>query len=233
MNSILDSSISPNDPLPDNDEPQSRPPRSKAKKAIIAALIAALIIIAVMVGIGGILAYQSRTSALGGSVEQKQLKTKLEAFQAKAGTVLVKSYSNIGAIVGTPSGLVGVEAMELQDRSNGSRALGLVIDVKPGGEYTQSSRSFIDSDEIDSLLKGIDYISNVTGPTAPLKNFEAHYKTRGDFSIITFNRSDGTIAASVADGLLSSNQVFLTIQDLSKLRQSIVTAKQTLDRVSQ
>ena len=230
MNSIFDTSTSPNAPLPDNNK---RSPSSKAKKAIIITILAALIIIFLIVGIGGVLIYQSRSSALGGNVEQKQLKTKLEAFQAKAGTVLVKSYSNITAIVGTPSGVVGVEAMELQDRSSGSRALGLVIDVKPAGEYTQHSRAFIDFDEIESLLKGIDYISKVTGPTAPLKNFEAHYKTRGDFSIITFNQSDGTIGVSVTGGVLSSNEVFLLIQDLSKLRQAIVTAKETLEKVAQ
>src|SRR4029434_4753566 len=160
--------------------------------------------------------------------DQKQSKTKLEAFQAKAGTVLVKSYSEIMSITGTPSGQVAVDAMELQDRTNGSRALGLLIDIKPAGEYTQHSRSFIDFDEIDSLLKGIDYISKVTSAPPPLKNFEAHYQTRGDFSVVTFNESDGKIAASASSGLLGSNQVFLTAQDLSKLRQAIVSAKETL-----
>jgi len=233
MSRIFDSSTLPNAPAPQSNEPPSlqSPRSSRATVVIVITIIAALLMVAGVVGTSAVLIYRARNSVLGGTLDQRQPKTKLEAFQAKAGTVLVKSYSDITTIAGTPSGVIEIEAMELRDRSNGSQALGVVIDVKPAGGYAQNNRSFIDSDEIDSLLKGIDYISNVTSATPPLKNFEARYQTRGDFSVVTFNHSDGKVAATLSSGVLSSTQVFITIQDLSKLKQSIVSAKETLDKV--
>lgn len=159
----------------------------------------------------------------------KEAKTKLEAFQGKAGIVLVKSYSDLGSVLGQTGGIVQIKAMELQDRKNGSRAAGLLISVKASGEFGQQSRSFIDYDEIDSLIAGIDYITGITSPTAPLKSFEAQYRTRGDFSILTFNQTDGTIAAAVSGTTIGSNDVFLRTQDITTLKNYVVSAKKILD----
>lgn len=132
-------------------------------------------------------------------------------------------------VKGQYGGTVEVAAVELQDRSNISKALGLVIEVKGSGELSQTNRFFIDHDEIESLLKGIDYISRVTAPTVPLKHFEAHYRTKGDFAIITFNQTDGTIGVSVSGGPLSSNNIFISTQDLNTLRNHVVAGKKILD----
>jgi hypothetical protein len=228
---IMNQDLFPTDQTPPNRE-TAQPRRRLLWILLIIGSLLSLIVIAVSVGAFLIYRPISSDSRLLNSSDQKVPKTKLEAFQAKAGRVLVKSYSEVGTVGGQTSGLVAIEALELQDRSDGSRALGLIIEVKPGGEYSQTSRSFIDYDEIDSLLKGIDYISNVTTATPPLKNFEALYQTRGNFSVVTFNQSDGKISASVSGGLVGSSRVYLTTQGLLSFRQWCVSAKETLGKLN-
>jgi hypothetical protein len=56
--------------------------------------------------------------------------TKLEAFQARTGVVLIRGYTKIGTIRGTGS-TVTVDAREFRDASNPtSRATGIAIEVR-------------------------------------------------------------------------------------------------------
>jgi len=88
-------------------------------------------------------------------------------------------------------------------RSQAGQFKGIVIDVKESGTYERSDRSFIDYDEIDSLFKGIDYISKVKPENTRLANFEAIYATKGDLKVVTFSSSGKEAAAKPA--LIPSN----------------------------
>src|SRR5258705_9518272 len=116
--------------------------------------------------------------------------TKLEAFSAKTGVVLIRGYSTVGSIHGM--GSVSIDAREFRDASNTKlKVTGLSIEVKEAGRLERESISFVDYDEIDSLLQGIDYISKIDQNITPMKSFEAEYKTKGDFSITTFSSTRG------------------------------------------
>jgi hypothetical protein len=217
---------------PDNESSDPVNGRGRKRTTLVVVVLAIVVLgFVVAATIVGISVWRSRSNATANNQIPKEGKTKLEAFQGKAGIVLVKSYSETEALTGQYGGTVEVDAMELQDRSNGAREVGLIVNVKPSGQYSQASRSFIDYDEIDSLLKGIDYISNVKSATAPLKNFEAHYRTRGDFAIITYSQADGKIGVAVAGTFIASNNVFLSTQDLGTLRSRVLAAKEILDQL--
>ncbi|MEK7727442.1 MAG: hypothetical protein AAB354_03460 [candidate division KSB1 bacterium] len=156
-------------------------------------------------------------------------KTKLEAFEKQTGTVIIKGISEIGSVSGL--GTVSVDCMEFTNVSTGVRQLGIVIEVKEGGRLERSDRSFIDYDEIEPLMKGIDYISKVTSNSTKLSNFEALYKTRGDFSVITFSGSSGKIEAAVRSGYIGSVAAYISTTKLSSLRSFIYQAKQKLDAI--
>ena len=212
--------------------PNSANGRGRKRTALIVVIVSILLLGFVgLAAVIGVYVWRSRSNPSANNQTPKEVKTKLEAFQGKAGIVLVKSYSETESLAGQYGGTVEVDAMELQDRSNGTRELGLIVNVKPSGQYTQASRSFIDYDEIDSLLKGIDYISNVKSATPPLKSFEAHYRTRGDFAIITYSQSDGKIGVAVAGTFIASNNVFLSTEDLVTLRSRVLAAKGILDQL--
>jgi len=121
--------------------------------------------------------------------------------------------------------------MELTDVASGNKESGVLIEVKEGGRLDNSDRSFIDYDEVDALLAGLDYISNAKSDVTKLNLFEATYKTKGDFSVTTFNNRSGKIEAAVKSGYIHPASVFLSLQQLSELRALILQAKQKLDTV--
>lgn len=149
-------------------------------------------------------------------------KTKLEAFSAQTDSVLIKGYTEAGRI--NAVGSVSVISMEFTDATSGRKQSGVLIEVQP-----DKVTSFIDYDEIDSLLKGIDYISKVTNAVTKLGQFEASYRTKGNFSITTYSSKGGKISAVVSSGYIRSASAYLSLKELKELRGLVVQAKQKLD----
>jgi len=80
------------------------------------------------------------------------------------------------------------------------------------------------------LIAGIDYISKVDGGQSKLKNFEAHYKTKGELDVTVFS-SRGHIEAAVSVGRFGAISVFLQLDSLQN-KQTIVEAKPPLMRLN-
>ncbi len=154
--------------------------------------------------------------------------TKLEEFSAKTGIVVIRGFETIGEVRGM--GSVTVTAREFRDASNPKlRQTGLTLEVKESGRLEREGISFVDYDEIDSLLRGIDYISKIERNVTSLKNFEAEYRTKGDFGITTFNERGGSIGVAVSSGRFGKVSAYLKLSDLPQLRTYIVNAKALID----
>jgi hypothetical protein len=156
--------------------------------------------------------------------------TKLEALMAKTGAVIVRGSSTIGSVTGRNGASISVESKEFLDASTGKREYGIVIDVKKGGDVASESFSYIDYDEIDSLIKGMDYISKLQNSITKLDNFQANYQTNGAFKITRFS-SGGQTTAAVASGEITEVNVFLSLSKLDDLRGLIMNAKNKLDAI--
>lgn len=155
--------------------------------------------------------------------------TKLETFEKQTGTVIIRGRSEIGSV--SAMGTVEVDCIEILDVSTAQREMGIVLTVKGSGRYESSNSSFIDYDEIESLLNGIDYIAKVTLSSTKLSSFEAAYKTKGELSIVTFSSSKGKVEAVVSSGYTGSTRAFITTAKLSELRSIIAKAKKKLDEI--
>ena len=162
-----------------------------------------------------------------------QVKTKLEAFQARTGAVIIKGFSEIGTVQGQYGTFVTVESREFTDASTGKKEYGITVEVKKGGTIEQENTSYVDYDEIDSLIKGIDYISKADASVTKLKDFEADYRTKGDLEISTFSGSRGEIQAAVSSGTIGKTNAFFPLSKLGDIRNLLVNAKGVLDSVSQ
>lgn len=132
-------------------------------------------------------------------------------------------------------GKVTVDAREFRDASNPKiQERGVAIEVKESSRLERENTSFIDYDEIESLIKGMDYIVKIDKTVTPMNNFEATYKTKGDFSITTFNNArSGEVSVAVSSGRIGKTTAFLSLEDLGKLKSLIVEAKQNLDTLKQ
>jgi len=156
-------------------------------------------------------------------------KTQLEAFGTQTGAVIIRGFSTLGAVSGM--GNISVECMEVTNVSTGIRHLGIVIEVKESGRLERSDSSFIDYDEIDSLLKGIDYVSKVTSKATNLQRFEAIYKTKGDLAVVLFSTDLGETKVNVRSGYIGAPNAFISVDKLAELRALIMQAKQKLDSI--
>lgn len=158
--------------------------------------------------------------------------TKLEAFSAKTGVVVIRGYTTVGAVRGM--GTVTVDAREFRDASNPKfRQTGLSIEVKEAGRLEREGTSFIDYDEIDSLIGGIDYIAKIDKTVTSFNNFEVEYKTKGDLGIVTFNDSRSERSIAVSSGRFGKVSAYLKLSDLPVLRTLIVNAKAAIDSATQ
>lgn len=158
-----------------------------------------------------------------------QAKTKLEQFSARTGVVLIHGFEEIGTVHGLYNTSVKVESKEFKNVTDGKKEFGITIEVKKeDGRYDKEHTSYIDYDEIDSLIKGIEYIAKVDGSVTKLTNFQADYKTKGDLKISTFS-SNGQVRAAVSSGTIGSVGAYFKIESLSEIKKLLSQAKAKID----
>ena len=160
--------------------------------------------------------------------ESSTKKTELEAFNARSGSVLIKGYSEVALIEFKGPSSVGIDVRELIDAGAGEKKYGITVEVKQGGRIERKDTSFIDESEIESLIKGIEYISKIDKTATSLNSFEAIYKTKGDLAVTVFNSSNGKLMAAVTAGRIGPASVYMELTDLVKVKDAIVKAKEML-----
>ncbi len=162
-------------------------------------------------------------------------RTKLETLEQRIGAVIIKGYSDIGSLEGR-NGTLEVESHEFTDAATGRKEYGLRIIVRttPRAERAETEESaYVDYDEIEPLLKGLDRIGKTDRSSTQLSNFEARYRTRGDFEVTLFNnpRESDTLAATC--GYYSRSTVYFRITDLDKLKGLIIEGRNKIDAIKQ
>jgi hypothetical protein len=161
-----------------------------------------------------------------------QAKTKLEAFQAKTGVVVIRGFSTVGSLPGENGGGASVETREFTDAADGTKQYGIAIEVYKAGAMVGDERtSYLDYNEIDSLVKGIDYIAKIDRSVTKLESFQADYRTKDDLEISTFSDSEGKTSAAISSGTVGKVSVFVPLTGLDKFKNLIVQAKSKLDSI--
>lgn len=151
--------------------------------------------------------------------------TKLEAFSGRTGIVVVKGYSELGGVAGL-GGRVNISAREFRDASNPKVTVyGVAFEVKESGRLERENTSFIDEDEIEALIRGLDYIQKINRSVTTMGSFEAQYRTKGDFSATVFSSSDSSISVALSSGRIGRTNVYLKLHDLERVRALVEEAK--------
>jgi hypothetical protein len=158
--------------------------------------------------------------------------TRLEALDTQVGAVVVKNYTFIGSVSGF-SGIVMVTSYEFVDAQTGRKEYGIGVELREAGRSEKDgreARTYVDYDEIDALVRALDSISKIER-SATLENFEAQYRTRGELSVATFIRPNGSLQAEVAIGIFRRAGVTISIGKLVDFRKLIADAKLALDKI--
>jgi hypothetical protein len=155
--------------------------------------------------------------------------TKLEAFSARTGIVLVKGFTELGKIPGI-GGLLTISAREFRDASNPKLTVyGVAFEVKETGRLERENTSFIDEEEIDSLLKGLDYLQKINRTVTTFGTFEAEYRTKGDLEIAVFSSSrDESIGLAVTSGRIGKTRAYLKLGDIERIRGLLDEARKRI-----
>jgi hypothetical protein len=156
-------------------------------------------------------------------------RNKLEEFEARQGTLLVKGRTWI-ATLRSQGGNARVEATEIRDTGHLMRALGVTITISTSSPQSET-RCLIDYEEIDDLVKAFDAMAKAEDSITKLSHFEAHYRTASDFEIIVFKQISGGIAAAIEGGFFERTRVLITLEEFTRLRWMIVQAKEKVDEV--
>jgi hypothetical protein len=156
-------------------------------------------------------------------------RTKLEELEDRHGSVIIKGYTQITTV--DVRG-VRIDAIEMRDLGSAvSRAKGLVVSLRGGGERPNENRAFVDYHEIDLLLNAIDVISRVDESATKLTSFEARYKTSGDLEIGVFRQTRSGTAVIMTAGICDLATVSMSLDDLAKVKAMIQEAKTRLDEI--
>src|SRR5438309_324023 len=158
-------------------------------------------------------------------------RNKLEDFDGRMETILIKGRSWVGT-VRAQNVTARVEATEIRDTATSMRAAGVVVTVMADGGPAGEIRALIDYEEIDALVKAMDTALKAGEAVTKLTHFEVRYRTRGDFEVMVFKQlSDNAIAAAIEGGFFDRSRLYLTLDELTKLRWMIVQAKEKIDEI--
>jgi hypothetical protein len=185
-----------------------------------------LILSALTIGAAfGSVAAQSRIprTALPADVQFYEPRNRLEEFETRLETVLVKGNTNVGTISGR-GGSVRVQAIEIQDIGKSTRASGVEITIN-------QTETLIDYEEIDILVSGLDTVAKASDSITKLAHFQARYRNKEEFEIVVFKQTSAGIAVTISNGLVPRTRAELTLEELAKLRGMILEAKTRLDEI--
>jgi hypothetical protein len=165
--------------------------------------------------------------------------TKLEAFVAEAGRLTTVGTETLGRIGGGfASEPVVVAVREIRSQS-GIVIRGMVVDVTES-QY-RSTRSFVDADEIDELVRGMDALLDLRANPTPLARFEISYTTKGELELTAYNdpsiktqtAPSGEIRFAVEAGrVVTATRVGIAANDFRKLRDLVAAANERLKAIS-
>ena len=166
--------------------------------------------------------------------EPLEPRTRLEAIESRYERVITKGFTQYASLI-VRGVEIRLDAIEMKDTADATRALGFVVALKEvserPGERFGENRSFIDYEEIDRLIKAIESVSKVNETMSKLASFEARYRTRGDLEVNVFRQTRSGTAASLSSGICDRVTALLTLDDLDKLRGYLIEAKGRLDEI--
>ena len=152
-------------------------------------------------------------------------KTKLEAVP-RTGLITVEGLSKIGTVGEEGSSFCGVDvaSKELISPNEAKRQFFISITVR-SRNFGPLQITSVEYDEIDSLIKGIDYLEKLDASVTKLDSFTAYYTTKDGLVIATSN--DRRNAQIYSGGAVC----YLSMEDLGRFKKLVQQAKERLDSI--
>lgn len=153
----------------------------------------------------------------------KEPATKLEAFLAKKGKLIVKDFYKIGELAGSYSKIAFKALMIYEPGQESQKIRGLTIEITEGGSYEKSNTSFLDLEEIESLSKGLEYMINLSEKWKETNKeyTEIIFSTKGDFSIGFYQNGTKQSAFSSSGYIGKVHFFFSSMKDMNSVKSIV------------
>jgi len=184
-------------------------------------------LVALAIGIGALLPFS--LSAQETNVVFVAPPTKLDAFATNVGTVIIRATTDIGTVSADTAALT-IKCKEMTDPRAGRREYGIGIEIVT--ERGPRDTRLIDYDELDSFLRGMDYLGKVDWSVTTLNAFHASYTTKSGFRVDAFSsKRSGYIEFAVHDLAAPMPGILLSRDQMVQFFNLIEQAKTKLDSV--
>ena len=151
--------------------------------------------------------------------ETKEPTTKLEAFLVTKGKLIIKEFYELGRVSGKYGSKIEFTALVMFEPGEESkRVRGLKIEITQAGRYEKSETSFLDLEEVDSLLKAIEYLIDLSVKWKDIEKTytEVVFSTKGDFSIGFYQQGNKQAAFSSSGRIGKASCLLTSLQDLAQ-----------------
>lgn len=109
--------------------------------------------------------------------------------------------------------------------------MGIVVAVRESGEKPRDNRSFVDYEEIESLIRAIESLARVNETVTKLTGFEARYRTSGDLETQRFPLKPKRRCGIPDEWNLRKDFCAFTLDELERFKGIILEAKTRLDEI--
>ncbi|MGA2029328.1 MAG: hypothetical protein ABSG87_04560 [Verrucomicrobiota bacterium] len=145
-------------------------------------------------------------------------KTEIESFELQTGTVIVKGLGEIGSVT-TSTSVVSVRCKESIDENSGIKEYGIGVALTSNQLH---GFLVVDYDELDSLIRGLDFLGKITYDATALPSFDA-----------TFTTKSGLLIAAHSEQRQGAIQTFLQFADTPRIPLTSVQFSQFQNLIGQ
>ncbi|MEH6304261.1 hypothetical protein RYH73_01340 [Olivibacter sp. CPCC 100613] len=153
-------------------------------------------------------------------------KPTLETFSAETGTLIEKTFINVGKI-----GSAKVQILVLRDLISGVKTKGLRFEKPTGKQYGGNAISFIDEDEVDGLMKSIVIIQEKVLPTVPSDYQEVNFNSRSGFAAGCYWSKNKWSSYLKIDKSDADSYIWLGDGELDTFNKLLIDAKAKLNSI--
>lgn len=156
-------------------------------------------------------------------------RTRLEAFEATTGRVIIKGTEELGSIT-TKNGHLTVKLHEYRDVPSNQRQFGIAVLVRQN-ELTEDTTT-VDEDELEAFIAGIDYVSKADPSISSLNHFEAYYASRAGLRVASYSsRRTSGVEASVTSSRYLRSKTWLNMSQLAQFKNLAEQAQTKIEAI--
>jgi hypothetical protein len=153
--------------------------------------------------------------------EPKKPATKLEAFLATKGKLIIKEFYELGKVSGKYGSKIELTALIMYEPGQENKKVrGLKIEITEGGRYEKTDSSFLDLEEIESLSSAIVYMISLSKKWKEEKRqyTETAFSTQGDLSIGFYQQGNNQAAFSTSGRIGKTKCYFTSMNGLVSVK---------------